>query len=67
MAALFACMEVPMSTDVDQLKSQHQELEKAIDAEMARPSPDDLKINQLKRQKLRIKDEIVRLDHTASA
>ncbi|MEQ9641218.1 MAG: YdcH family protein [Alphaproteobacteria bacterium] len=53
-----------MTEDVDQLKSQHHDLESAIDAELARPSPDDLRLNELKRQKLRLKDEILRLDPT---
>lgn len=55
-----------MSADVNLLKSQHQELEAAIDAELARPSPDDVRLNELKRQKLRVKDEITRLDTTAA-
>jgi hypothetical protein len=58
--------EVRMSTEIEQLKVEHHELEQAIDAEMARPSPDDIKIGQLKRQKLRLKDEIVRLDPSAA-
>ena len=51
-------MEVLMNADFDELKTQHQELEAAIDQELARPSPDDLRLNELKRQKLRIKDEL---------
>jgi hypothetical protein len=33
---------------------------------MSRPTADDLKITELKRQKLRLKDEIERLKHQMS-
>jgi hypothetical protein len=55
-----------MGTDIEQLKSEHHGLEVAIDAELSRPSPDDIRISQMKRQKLRLKDEIARLDPTAA-
>ncbi|MFQ5785721.1 MAG: YdcH family protein [Alphaproteobacteria bacterium] len=45
------------------LTSKHTELEEAIDDENHRPLPDSLRILRLKRQKLRIKDEIARLQH----
>ncbi len=43
------------------LKDKHAELEQAIEAENSRPLPDEMLIQELKRQKLRIKDEIVRI------
>jgi hypothetical protein len=43
---------------VDSLKAKHQDLENLIEEEEARPRPDEDKIHELKRQKLRIKDEI---------
>ena len=46
---------------IESLKDQHAELEQAIAAENSRPFPDELHIQELKRQKLRIKDEIVRV------
>ena len=55
-----------MSTDVAQLKDEHHELDEAIDLELARPAPDEIKITQMKRQKLRLKDEIARLSPTAA-
>ena len=46
---------------VEQLKTKHAEYELAIDQESNRPHPDDFQLHDLKRQKLRIKDEINRL------
>jgi hypothetical protein len=43
------------------LKTKHHDLENLIEQEEARPKPDEAKINELKRQKLRIKDEIAQL------
>jgi len=47
---------------IDTLKSKHHVLEAAIEEENNRPHPDDLEIAILKKQKLRIKDEIVALE-----
>ena len=49
-------------TRVTALSSQHLYLEHAISQENQRPSPDFIRITELKREKLRIKDEIVRLE-----
>jgi len=43
---------------LDSLKAKHLDLEQLIEQEEARPRPDEAKIHELKRQKLRIKDEI---------
>lgn len=43
------------------LSTRHQALEKKIEREMAHASVDYLKLTELKRQKLRIKDEMERL------
>lgn len=43
------------------LKDKHAELEQAIEVENSRPLPDEMLIQELKRQKLRIKDEIARI------
>ena len=40
------------------LKAWHREIEKQIAAEMARPLPDFLAIQALKRQRLRTKDKL---------
>lgn len=46
---------------VEALKAKHASLEHAINEETARPLPDDDAICSLKKRKLMIKDEIVRL------
>ena len=43
---------------IRELGSRHQSLEEAIQDEMRRPYADDLKLKELKRQKLRLKEEI---------
>ncbi|MEE9139630.1 MAG: YdcH family protein [Alphaproteobacteria bacterium] len=43
------------------LKARHAELEQAIETENSRPLPDELLLHDLKRQKLRIKDEIAQI------
>lgn len=43
---------------IDALKTRHQQLEAAIENENARPHPDETEILSLKKEKLRIKDEI---------
>ena len=40
------------------LRDKHDSLERAIEEENLRPHPDDVRISQLKREKLRIKDEM---------
>lgn len=47
---------------VESLKSKHAALEAAIDAEKRHPTADLGTINELKRKKLLIKDEIQRLN-----
>lgn len=44
--------------NIDTLKHEHEALESAIEKENSRPHPDDLEIASLKKQKLRIKDQI---------
>lgn len=52
-----------MTTDahLSALESKHHRLEDEISGEMHRPSPDTIRITSLKREKLRIKEEISRL------
>jgi len=47
---------------IEALKAKHAELERAIDEENRRPLPNRDAVSDLKRQKLRIKDEIVQLE-----
>jgi len=41
-----------------ELGVRHQSLEKAIQDELRSPSGDDLRLQELKRQKLKLKDEL---------
>ncbi len=49
-----------------ELKAQHQALEDEISDALAHPSTDDMKITELKRRKLLVKDEIARLQQSVS-
>jgi hypothetical protein len=49
---------------IETLRTQHRGLEEMIDLEISRPLPNMDVVADLKRQKLRIKDEIVLLEHT---
>jgi len=46
---------------LEELNEKHRNLDHAIEVEMARPYTDDLKIQELKREKLKLKDEIERI------
>lgn len=50
-----------LNAHVSELTEKHRALEKKIEHELARPSADSLEIASLKREKLRIKDELARL------
>jgi hypothetical protein len=47
---------------IEALRQKHAELERALDEENKRPLPNQNAIYDLKRQKLRIKDEIFQLE-----
>ena len=51
---------------IEALKAKHASLEHAIDQENTRPHPNDDAICSLKKRKLQIKDEIVRLSSTTT-
>ena len=44
---------------LDSLENKHASLEAMIDEEEHRPHPDDIKLHQLKKEKLRVKDELL--------
>ena len=46
-----------------ELERKHQALEQEISETLTHPSADDLKVAELKRRKLHVKDEIARLRH----
>ncbi len=43
---------------IRELGSRHQTLERALHEELSRPAADDLRVRELKRQKLRLKEEM---------
>lgn len=47
---------------IEALREKHASLERAIDEEIHRPLPNQDAITDLKRQKLRIKDELFQLE-----
>jgi hypothetical protein len=49
-----------------ELERRHQALENEISEALAHPSTDDLKVAELKRRKLQVKDEIARLRQDVS-
>ncbi len=51
---------------IEELKAQHRSLEQVLGQEIKRPSPNPDTITDLKRQKLRIKDQIVQLEHSTA-
>ena len=44
------------------LRTKHADLDRVLEREQHRPSPDDVTIKKLKLEKLRLKEEIARLD-----
>ncbi|MGE3148955.1 MAG: YdcH family protein [Pseudorhodoplanes sp.] len=56
-------MSQPNLADLEQ---KHRALEAELNEAMAHPSTDDLKLAELKRRKLQVKDEIVRLRENSS-
>lgn len=49
------------------LEQRHRALEAEINESLAHPATDELRITELKRQKLHLKDEIARLRQSDSA
>ena len=52
-----------MEDRAESLKAKHARLEAQIDEEAHRPLPDTILLTQLKREKLKIKEEIERIAH----
>ncbi|MCS6877509.1 MAG: DUF465 domain-containing protein [Geminicoccaceae bacterium] len=52
---------MPMQEHLESLRSKHARLEELIQEELHRPLPDQAVITRLKKEKLRIKEEIERL------
>ncbi len=56
-----------LSTHIEALEKKHAELENAVHTESARPLPDFARVTELKKQKLRIKEELQRLTDAQQA
>ena len=50
-----------VESHVQELRRKHQSLSNAIEAAARSPGVDDLSISQMKKEKLRLKEEITRL------
>jgi hypothetical protein len=50
-----------LQSHLAELERRHQALEKEIEKEVVQPGSDDLRLAELKRRKLQLKDEIERL------
>jgi hypothetical protein len=50
-----------MQAHLAELERRHQALQREIEKEEALPATDDLKMHELKRRKLQLKDEITKL------
>jgi hypothetical protein len=55
-----------MQAHLAELERRHRALENEINEALAHPSADDLKLVEMKRRKLQLKDEIARLRQDAS-
>lgn len=49
------------ASHVSALELKHAGIERLIEDELSRPLPDDVRLQTLKKQKLRIKEELTRL------
>jgi hypothetical protein len=56
-----------MQSHLAELEKRHQALESEINDCLIHPAVDDLKVVELKRRKLQLKDEIERLRHNGHA
>ncbi len=50
-----------MSSHLEELRKKHQSLSEQVEEAQRSPAVDDLSITDLKKQKLRLKEEITRL------
>jgi hypothetical protein len=55
-----------VSSHLDELRRKHAVLEQKIEIETRSPGSDDLQITEMKREKLRLKDEILRLSESST-
>jgi len=51
---------------IERLGLKHRSIEQTLEEELARPACDTIRIGELKKQKLRIKDEIRKIEAEAA-
>ena len=52
---------MPLQNHLTELARKHEALEREIHAAVAHPASDDVKVQEMKRRKLQLKDEMSRL------
>ncbi|WP_299361812.1 YdcH family protein [uncultured Paracoccus sp.] len=52
-----------VASHVQELRKKHQNLSDAVERAQRQPGTDDLTLTEMKREKLRLKEEIARLSH----
>ena len=55
---------MPLSGHLDELSNKHRVLERKLEQALSHPSVSDIELAKLKREKLKIKDEIRRLSES---
>ncbi|MGE3229218.1 MAG: YdcH family protein [Hyphomicrobium sp.] len=55
-------VRMALSAHLQELSERHRQLERRIEEEAQRPGSDDVAIRRLKQEKLKLKDEIFRLE-----
>jgi hypothetical protein len=58
--------KMALASHLAELSEKHRTLERQIEEELARPGADDLTISKLKKEKLRIKDQMSKLQGSAT-
>jgi hypothetical protein len=56
-------MTMSLSSHLEELQKRHHDLDAQVEEAQRSPGVDDLQITKLKKEKLRIKEEIERLSH----
>jgi hypothetical protein len=51
-----------LSAHLQELSEKHRQLERRIEEAVARPGSDDAEIRRMKQEKLKLKDEMARLE-----
>jgi hypothetical protein len=55
-------VRMALSAHLQELSEKHRQLQRRIEEEALRPGSDDVAIRRLKQEKLKLKDEIVKLE-----